>query len=234
MLHRNISSKIATLSAATLLLLAASGFAQDNLDNDGSRAEREGRLERFEGDARDAWIDGKAETVLALSEHVSALDIETEVEDGVVTLFGTVDSEINKKLAAELVTGLSGVESVENNLEVSMNTNQNINRDRDANRDTDQRSERNLEEVSDADDMMDDDDGLLAWFDRVSTTAEVKTRLIANSEISGMQIDVDTEQDSILLSGVVDSDSARSLAQQIAEEASEGRSVINELFVSNQ
>ena len=66
----------------------------------------------------DAWIDGKAETTLLLNGNLNSFDINTEVHDGVVTLTGDVDSDVEKSLAGELVIGLEGVESVENKLSV--------------------------------------------------------------------------------------------------------------------
>ena len=44
--------------------------------------------------------------------------INTDVKDGQLTLSGSVESEIEKSLAAELVANLDGVEEVDNQLTV--------------------------------------------------------------------------------------------------------------------
>lgn len=68
--------------------------------------------------AKDAWIDGKAETTLLLNGNLNSFDINTDVKNGAVTLTGKVDSEVDKALAEELVASLDGVTGVDNQLTV--------------------------------------------------------------------------------------------------------------------
>lgn len=72
----------------------------------------------WEKDAKDAWIDGKAETTLLLNTNLNSFDINTDVKDGEVTLTGKVNSEVDKSLAGELIESLDGVNKVHNKLEV--------------------------------------------------------------------------------------------------------------------
>ncbi|GGO67856.1 BON domain-containing protein [Bowmanella pacifica] len=72
----------------------------------------------WEKDAKDAWIDGKAETTLLLNTNLNSFDINTDVKDGEVTLTGKVSSEVDKSLAGELIESLDGVHKVHNKLEV--------------------------------------------------------------------------------------------------------------------
>lgn len=71
---------------------------------------------------KDAWLDGKAEATLLMSQHLNNFTIDTLVENGVVTLRGDVDSEIDKHLAEELVLSLDGVNDVHNQLQVKPDT----------------------------------------------------------------------------------------------------------------
>jgi len=71
--------------------------------------------------ANDAWIDGKAETTLLFNGNLNSFDINTDVTDGVVTLTGKVDTDVDKALAEELIESLDGVEDVENMLTVMSN-----------------------------------------------------------------------------------------------------------------
>ncbi|WP_226648735.1 BON domain-containing protein [Microbulbifer variabilis] len=67
----------------------------------------------------DIWLDGKAETVLLLNKNLNSFTIDTKVNNGIVTLSGEVDSEIDKRLAGELVSGIKGVKNVKNELTVT-------------------------------------------------------------------------------------------------------------------
>ncbi|WP_299587121.1 BON domain-containing protein [uncultured Microbulbifer sp.] len=69
----------------------------------------------------DAWLDGKAETVLLLNENLNNFAIDTDVHNGVVILSGEVESNIDKRLAEELIIGIDGVKKVKNKLTVANN-----------------------------------------------------------------------------------------------------------------
>lgn len=195
---RNFTAGILTdclsaISIATLLLLSSTVSAQTDFDD-------------LQGDARDAWIAGQANTMLALSEHASAFVIDVDVESGNVTLTGVVDSDVNKELAGELVRGVQGVNQINNDLDVAPDLRGISNRD-------------NRE--------------LKRWFDQVTTTAEIKSRLLASSAIDGLGIEVETEHDRVTLNGSVASRAERSLAGEIARNSSYGRAVSNNLMVSS-
>jgi osmotically-inducible protein OsmY len=72
----------------------------------------------WQEDTLDAWIDGKAETTLLLNTNLNSFDINTHVNDQVITLTGSVDNDTEKMLAAELVEGIDNVKSVNNQLTV--------------------------------------------------------------------------------------------------------------------
>lgn len=72
----------------------------------------------WKNEAKDAWIDGKAETTLLLNTNLNSFDIITDVKDGHVTLTGQVESSVDKALATELIKSLDGVKDVDNKLTV--------------------------------------------------------------------------------------------------------------------
>ncbi|MFD2165093.1 BON domain-containing protein [Thalassotalea euphylliae] len=74
--------------------------------------------QKWKDNALDAWIDGKAETTLLLNTNLNSFDINTDVESQHVTLTGMVDTNVEKSLAEELIAGLDGVNSVDNQLTV--------------------------------------------------------------------------------------------------------------------
>ncbi|WBA19385.1 BON domain-containing protein [Salinivibrio kushneri] len=73
----------------------------------------------WQDEAKDAWIDGKAESMLMVNTNLNNFDINTDVEQGVVILTGKVDTELDKSLASGLVRQIDGVSEINNELTVS-------------------------------------------------------------------------------------------------------------------
>ncbi|MBF7073423.1 BON domain-containing protein [Glaciecola sp. MH2013] len=73
---------------------------------------------KWEKEAKDAWIDGKAEATILFNGNLDSFDINTDVNNGIVTLTGKVDNSIEKELAEELILGIDGVSDVVNRLSV--------------------------------------------------------------------------------------------------------------------
>ncbi|MBK80047.1 MAG: histidine kinase [Gammaproteobacteria bacterium] len=142
---------------------------------------------------RDAWIDGRLETTYVLNPHLEALDIETDVADGVVTLRGVVASDIDRDLAVAIARGLSGVREVDDQLTVGERGN-----------------------AGEPAGPADGDRSFSQWVRDATATARVKTNLVANGNTRGLAIDVDTENDVVTLSGAVRSRKEKLLAEMIA------------------
>jgi hyperosmotically inducible protein len=166
----------------------------------------------FEGDARDAWITGKVETVLLLNTHLNNFSIDTDTENGVVTLSGSVESDIDRELAVSLAEGVDGVDDVRDQLTIDAEG------ARVARDDSDSEAEREGRTFG-------------TWVDDATTTAAVKSKLVANSETEGFEIDVDTHEDVVTLSGRVQSEQVKELAASIAMNTGDVRDVHNNLVV---
>ena len=54
--------------------------------------------DKWEKESMDAWLDGKAETTLLLNSNLNSFDINTDVENQVVTLSGSVNNDLEKSL----------------------------------------------------------------------------------------------------------------------------------------
>ena len=165
--------------------------------------------EAFDGPAKDAWLTGRIETMYLLNEHLDPFDITTSVDNGVVHLSGFVESDIDRDLAGALAKNLDGVVKVENDLVVGADA-------RPSSGDASRRERRR-------------DFG--SWVDDATTTASVKTRLIANANTKGLEIDVDTMDDIVTLSGRVNSDEEKDLAGEIAMHTKDVSEVRNNLVV---
>jgi len=159
----------------------------------------------FEGAAKDAWLVGKIEMAFTLNEHLNPFVIDTDAENGIVTLTGTVESDIDRDLAGAIAKGVEGVSKVNNKLEIDKTT---------ASTETHAHSSN--------------------WFTDATTTASVKTRLVANGSIDALAIDVDTEDAVVTLSGRVRSEAEKDLATQVAKNTASVAEVRNLLVVDDK
>lgn len=195
---RNLPTMLKNLTkiAAASALLLWGGFA----------LAFEGELE---GELKDAWLTGKAETVLTLNSHLNRYSIAARVESGVARLSGTVGTEIDKSLATELMKGISDIEKVQNNLEIDESLAQNYDPDQ-------TRSRRSF----------------ARWIDDVTTTAIIRSKLVANGDVEGFGISVETREDVVTLSGEVRSEAESALAEEIARNTGDVAVIENKLLVS--
>jgi osmotically-inducible protein OsmY len=158
---------------------------------------------------RDAWLDGKVETALLVNRHLNNFEIDTDVKGRTVMLTGTVNSEIDKELAGEIAKGIEGVNKVDNQLMVEKPENMDYN-----------------------DELDDDADRSFSnWYYDSTTTASIKSKLLWNSETSGLKVNVDTLYGKVTLKGDVESSAEKDLVEKIAENTDGVRSVDNQLNV---
>jgi hyperosmotically inducible protein len=157
---------------------------------------------------KDAWTDARLESAYFFNPHLNNFGITTEVENGNVRLNGTVRSEIDKDLAEEIAKSLDGVVAVENELVVK-------------------------EEPSPETVVVNSEDREFGQMVTDATiTAKVKTKLLANANIAGTEIDVDTENNVVMLTGQVESRVEKQLAEYIARNTSGVLSVNSHLTVA--
>lgn len=169
--------------------------------------------ESFKGEIKDAWLEGKIETTYILNDNLNPFDIETEVRDGKAYLAGMVESDIDRDLAGELALAVEGVTKVENNIAV--------------------KDKFTLFDQSD-EDSSDHEDARRSFaqvVDDATTTATVKSELAINGNVAARNINVDTRNDVVTLSGTVDSEKEKELAETIALNSSDTEKVRNNLEV---
>jgi hyperosmotically inducible periplasmic protein len=157
----------------------------------------------WQDSAKDAWIDGKAESTLLFNTNLNSFDIDTDVKDGTVILQGEVATSVDKALAEELVASLDGVSKVDNKLRVV--------------------DESQDDETSETMQLLKDS----------KVESVVKTRLLFESEVSGLDIDVDVKDGVVTLTGVVESDAERDLAVAIAKNTHDVKDVVSHIELSS-
>jgi osmotically-inducible protein OsmY len=195
--HRSV---LAIAALALSAGLSAAAFAGDDRS----------KVEKWQGNAHDAWLDGKIETSYTLNRYLNPFTIDTKVKNSVVTLSGEVDSEIDKELAEEIAKATDGVTKVHNELQVVAGT-----------RDANERQSGNARDFGD-------------FIDDATITARVKYALLANGSTEGLRIDVDTMNREVTLSGEVSSDQEKQLAETIAGNVDGVADVKSDLRISGQ
>jgi osmotically-inducible protein OsmY len=157
--------------------------------------------------AKDAFITGKLEATYLFNRHLSGSSIKTETMNGVVHLTGTVDSDIDRDLAAQIAKGAQGVTSVKNDLVVKSGSSQ-----------ASTKSSSSGETFG-------------QYVDDATTTAMVKTKLLADPNVKGLKITVETTGDVVTLTGKVGSAEQKQLAEKLAQNTSDVKKVKNQLVI---
>lgn len=101
-------------------------------DNDMDRAgydKDKAKYEKYRGDKykddtvgsglNDSWLWTKTRAALATTDGLGETTINVDVENEVVTLKGTVDSDVMKKKAVEVAKNIEGVKSVNDKLTIN-------------------------------------------------------------------------------------------------------------------
>lgn len=193
---------VSVAAAALLLPLSASAYESGDAEDKTVREQAGEMLDKAGDAASDLRIHLAIETELARSDELSALMIDTDVQDGEVRLQGEVKSSAERELAEQLAKSVEGVKSVRNDLEVKS--------------DEPTLAERFMDGASDA-----------------ALTTRVKSRLLASNNTSGFAISVKTDDSVVTLSGEVESDTERELAELIAANTSGVQEVRNNLRIED-
>lgn len=186
-----MSKHFKTLVALLLAMFCTSGFAGNDT---------------MPEQAKEAWQVGRIESAFLLNSHLSAFEIDTQVDQNTVTLNGKVNTQTEKELAGEIAEGIDGIKTVNNELQVEKSYKQ--------------EGRKN-----------DSDEGFIATIKDATKTAEIKMQLAA-SEVKARDINVDTENMYVTLTGVVDNEAEKELTEQIIKNTDDITGVKNQLVVN--
>lgn len=200
-----------TIALTGALLTAGPVFAGDH--HKGSQAGKpDNQPNAMQQMASDAWLDGKLESAMLFNDQLNSFDIDTEVKNGTAYLSGAVESEIDVDLAGEVAKSVEGIDKVENRLTVDKQA-----RDRAKNSDAWKQKSKWRQDI-----------------DNATLTAAIKTKLLLNEHTDGLDINVDSMNGVVTLSGTVGSKAEAELAEKIAENADGSRKVNNRLMVDSE
>jgi hyperosmotically inducible protein len=157
----------------------------------------------FKESSEDAATTTKVRTALVLSKHVSPFDIEVNTKQGAVSLEGQVPSEEIKAMTSAIAQDTSGVKEVHNNLVIDPATRPNP------------EASRLSERVADLE---------------IKTIVEDAIR--KSPELRDKPIELVVRERKVSLNGVVETESQKHLAQQIAWGAEGVAGVSNSINVT--
>lgn len=194
--------------------------------------------------ASDPGVTTAVKAKLAADETVKAYQIDVDTNGGVVTLSGVVETQAAKDRAVQLARETDGVSSVEDRLTVNPAMTVD-NQAREAGADAARRAEDTAGSASDkAGDAAEKigeaaratgDAAAQAVKDATPVvadagiTAAVKTRLLADPDVAGLRIDVDTKARVVTLTGTVKTAAQVTEAEKIARETPGVVRVVNNL-----
>ena len=162
----------------------------------------------------DPGITTAVKSKLAADDTVKAYKIDVDTKDHVVTLTGTVDNSAAKERAVTLARSTDGVNNVIDNLTVAPGATPTTGIDDTAQKKVGDAADRAGEVLGDA-----------------AITTAVKSKLLADTDVSGMKIDVDTADGVVTLQGTVPSAVEKRRAVQLAKETTGVKSVKDQLKV---
>lgn len=171
--------------------------------------------------ARDAWLESRLATTYALNPVLHDQPIQVDVKRRVAYLFGAVDSEIKRELAALIAGNTDGIEDVQMVLEVDPHA-------------TARRANTIDPEPFDPSALQmrrPEMDRFLRTVTDATTTALVKTRLMRSEHAHGIGINVDTKDSVVTLSGDVATEELRALTVELARSAPGVARVVSHLTV---
>ena len=176
--------------------------------------------------ASDPGITTAVKSKLAADDTVKAYQINVDTSGGVVTLTGTVPSSAARDRALQLARETDGVSRVEDRLTVNAAGTVDE-RGEQAARDAAAKTEGAADRAGDA------AAGAGAAVTDAGITAAVKTRLLADPDVAGLKIDVDTKEHVVTLTGTVASAAQKTEAGNIARDTTGVTRVVNNLKVGS-
>lgn len=180
----------------------------------------------------DPGLTTAVKSKLAADDTVKSYRIDVDTKDGVVTLNGAVDTAAARERAVELARNTEGVTNVVDQLTVTPGVTPTTGVDdelqRDANeakRDADAKTD---DAKRDADDKTDNAGDAVS---DAALTTKVKTKFLADDDISGLKIDIDSNNGVVTLTGTVPTAAEKALAIKVAKATDGVKSVVDKIKV---
>jgi osmotically-inducible protein OsmY len=169
----------------------------------------------------DPGITTAVKSKMAADDTVKAYRIDVDTKDRVVTLSGAVDTAAAKQRAVEIARTTDGVRDVVDQLTIAPAATPTTGIDDPIQREAAEAARAAKEKAGEAGDVVGD----------AGITSKVKTKFLADTGVSGLKIDVDTNNGIVTLTGTVPTEAEKRRAMELARQTDGVKSVVDRLKV---
>ena len=240
--------RMSVLLCGAAFAVMTAGYATAQTATQEAKEKTKAGVEKTQTAMTDAEITSAVKSKLLADKTVGGLKLDVDTEHGVVTLSGPVNSAAERAQALKLARATKGVKSVKNDLklETAATTGRTDKDDKvkvEVKDDTKETAAKVKEKSKDAgektkevskDAAQKTKDAAVKTKDvtaDASITSAVKTKLLADSKVGGLKIDVDTKDNVVTLTGTVNSAEEKAEALRLAKTTSGVKSVVDKLVV---
>jgi hyperosmotically inducible periplasmic protein len=172
----------------------------------------------------DPGITAAVKSKLAADDTVKSYRIDVDTKDRIVTLKGEVDTEVNRARALQIARTTDGVRDVVDSMTVAPGATPTTGVDDPLQNKASEASRDARAKAGETGDVMGD----------AGITTAVKTKMLADPDVAGLKIDVDTKDSIVTLTGNVTSTAEKKKAIELAKETSGVKSVIDRLKIEKK
>ena len=241
--------RMSVLFCGAAFAVMTAGYATAQTATQEAKGKAKAGAEQTKTTLSDAEITSAVKSKLLADSTVGGLKLDVDTEHGVVTLSGPVHSAAERTQALKLARDTKGVKSVKNNLKLeTVGTTGTTTTDDDKVKvkvkdDTKETAAKVKEKSKDAGDKTKEvskdaaqktKDAAVKTKDvtaDASITSAVKTKLLADTKVGGLKIDVDTKDNVVTLTGTVNSAAEKAEAIRLAKTTTGVKSVVDKLVV---
>jgi len=240
--------RMSVLFCGAAFAITTAGYATAQTATQEAKEKTKTAAEKTKTTLTDAEITAAVKTKLLADTTVGGLKLDVDTEHGVVTLSGPVHSAAERAQALKLARETKGVKSVKNNLklEAAGTTGRTDKDDKvkvEVKDDTKETAAKVKEKSKDAgektkevskDAAQKTKDAAVKTKDvtvDAEITSAVKTKLLADTQVGGLKIDVDTKDNVVTLTGTVNSAAEKAEALRLAKTTAGVKSVVDKLVV---
>ncbi len=241
--------RMSVLFCGAAFAVMTTGYATAQTATQEAKDKTKSAAEQTKTTLTDAEITSAMKTKLLADTTVGGLKLDVDTEHGVVTLSGPVHSAAERAQALKLARETKGVKSVKNNLKLDTTAGTTGRTDKDdkvkveVKDDTKETAAKVKEKSKDAGEKTKDvskeaaqktKDAAVKTKDvtaDAAITSEVKTKLLGDTKVGGLKIDVDTKDNVVTLTGTVSSAAEKAEAIRLAKTTTGVKSVVDKLVV---
>jgi osmotically-inducible protein OsmY len=172
----------------------------------------------------DPGITSAVKSKMAADDTVKSYRIDVDTKDRVVTLSGAVDSPEARERAIQIARGTEGVQDVVDRLTITPGATPTTGVDDPVQREAREAAREGQQKGREAGEAMPD-------LSDAGITAAVKSKMLGDTRVPGLTIDVDTKEGVVTLTGTVATSTEKERAVQLTKNTNGVKSVVDRIKV---